>query len=70
MKFGKILGPQPRRPRGKLGKQELLPGRAAMSRLVAGDPNQRSLGNYAKLTPSGMSAVEEDTPVTDVGPVI
>jgi hypothetical protein len=56
MKFGKLKGAQPKRPRGKPGLQELLPSRHAMSQLVAGDPTQRSLGNYAKLTPSGAGA--------------
>jgi hypothetical protein len=56
MKFGKILGAQPRRPKGKPGRQEMLPSRHAMAQLVGGDPMQRSMGNYAKLTPSGAGA--------------
>jgi hypothetical protein len=38
---------------GKGGSQELLPHRDAMNQLTKGDPWQRSVGNYAKLTPSG-----------------
>ena len=55
-KFGKILGPQPKRPKGKLGSQEMLPSRHAMSTLVGGSPMDRSMGNYAKMTPSGAGA--------------
>lgn len=39
--------------KGKGGKEELLPSRHAMAQLQNGDPWQRSVGNYAKLTPSG-----------------
>jgi hypothetical protein len=41
---------------GKGGKQEMLPSRHAVSELVGGSPVQRSLGNYAKMTPSGAGA--------------
>lgn len=41
---------------GKGGGQQLLPGRHAMNTLTKGDPWQRSMGNYAKLTPSGANA--------------
>jgi hypothetical protein len=41
---------------GKGGGQELLPHRDAMNQLTKGDPWQRSIGNYAKLTPSGANA--------------
>lgn len=30
---------------------EMLPSRRAMTTITRGDPVQRSLGNYAKLTP-------------------
>lgn len=32
---------------------EMLPSRHALSTLTGGDPIQRSLNNYSKLTPSG-----------------
>lgn len=32
--------------------QDILPSRHAMSQLTAGSPVQRSLGNYAKMTPT------------------
>lgn len=35
----------------KGSREELLPSRHALSQLVGGDPTQRSLNNYAKLTP-------------------
>ena len=41
---------------GKGGKQEMLPSRHAVNQLTGGDPVQRSMGNYAKLTPSGAGA--------------
>lgn len=44
------------RHKGKGGTEELLPGRHAMAQLTKGDPWQRSIGNYAKLTPSGANA--------------
>lgn len=52
---------------GKGGGQEMLPGRGAMSMLVHGDPVQRSLGNYAKLTPSGAGAPMSYQTITDMG---
>jgi hypothetical protein len=42
---------------GKGGSQELLPNRHAMSQLTAGDAFQRSINNYAKVTPSGEGAL-------------
>lgn len=35
---------------------EMLPSRHALSQLTGGDPIQRSMGNYAKLTPVGAGA--------------
>jgi hypothetical protein len=55
-KFGRVLGTQPKRAKGKPGQQEMLPSRHAMSTLVGGSPMDRSLGNYAKMTPSGAGA--------------
>lgn len=42
---------------GKGGNQEMLPSRHAMSQLTAGDAFQRSINNYAKVTPSGEGAL-------------
>lgn len=53
MKFGKPLGKVPK-AKGKGGGHELLPSRHALSQLVNGTPEQRSMGNYAKLVPSGL----------------
>jgi len=55
MKFGNPMGRVPR-PKGKGGGREMLPSRHAVSQLVGGTPEQRSLNNYAKLTPSGAAA--------------
>jgi hypothetical protein len=41
---------------GKGGKQELLPNRHAMNTITRGEPWQRSINNYAKVTPSGEGA--------------
>lgn len=43
--------------KGKGGGQEMLPSRHALSQLVGGTPEQRSMNNYAKLTPSGAGAL-------------
>lgn len=44
--------------KGKGGQQEMLPSRHALAQLVGGTPEQRSMGNYAKLTPSGAGAIQ------------
>lgn len=62
MKFGKVLGTQPKRAKGKPGRQEMLPSRHAMASLVGGSPMDRSMGNYAKLTPTGAGAMAESYP--------
>jgi len=63
MKFGKVgKGLQPKRPKGKGGGQQMLPSRHAMSTLVGGSPMDRSMGNYAKLTPSGAGAMQSTYP--------
>jgi hypothetical protein len=41
---------------GKGSKQELLPNRHAMNTITRGEPWQRSINNYAKVTPSGEGA--------------
>lgn len=44
------------RSHNKGSREQLLPGRHAMETLTKGDPWQRSMGNYAKLVPSGRNA--------------
>lgn len=44
--------------KNKGSQPEMLPNRHAMSRLVRGDLVQRSMNNYAKLTPG----VGQETP--------
>lgn len=51
---------------GKGGKQYLLPGRHALAELTKGNPWQRSIGNYAKLTPSGANAPTSYQDITDM----
>lgn len=41
---------------GKGGSEEMLPSRHALATLTKGDPAQRTIGNYAKLTPIGAGA--------------
>ena len=41
---------------GKGSQQQLLPNRHAMNTLTNGDQWQRSINNYAKVTPSGAGA--------------
>jgi hypothetical protein len=40
----------------KGSREQLLPGRNAMETLTKGSPWDRSMGNYAKLAPSGANA--------------
>lgn len=54
-KFGRPLVRVPK-PIGKGGQQEMLPHRNAVAQLIGGDAFQRSINNYAKLTPSGAGA--------------
>lgn len=42
--------------RGKGSRSQMLPSRHALNTLTQGDPSQRSLQNYAKLTPIGAGA--------------
>jgi len=42
--------------KGKGAQSQMLPSRHALNTLTRGDPIQRSIGNYAKLTPSGAGA--------------
>lgn len=41
---------------GKGSREEMLPGRHAKAELTGGDIFQRSMNNYAKKTPSGLTA--------------
>lgn len=41
---------------GKGSSEDVLPHRSALTKLVGGDPLQRTMGNYAKVTPSGLQA--------------
>jgi hypothetical protein len=43
---------------GKGGRQELLPNRQAINRLTGGETWERSINNYAKVTPSGENALD------------
>jgi hypothetical protein len=45
------------RHKGK-GEQVLLPNRAAVNQLTSGEAWQRSINNYAKLTPTGESTAD------------
>jgi hypothetical protein len=42
--------------RNKGSREQLLPGRHAMEQVTKGNPWERSIGNYAKLAPSGANA--------------
>jgi hypothetical protein len=61
----------------KGSRQAMLPSRAAVRQLTKGDPTQQSLGNYAKLTPSGAGApgnypstIASEGQMTPVSPAI
>ena len=43
---------------GKGSKAEMLPNRHAMTTVANGEPWQRSLNNYAKVTPTGEGALD------------
>jgi hypothetical protein len=68
-KSGKLAPGLPKvtRNAGKGGGQEMLPSRGAMSMLTGGNPVERSLGNYAKLTPSGAGAPGSYAGIMDMG---
>lgn len=48
-------------------KQQLLPHRNAVEQLTKGNPWQRSMGNYAKLTPSGANGPMNYQDIIDMG---
>lgn len=52
---------------GKGSQQHLLPHKDAVEQLTKGDPWQRSIGNYAKLTPSGANAPMNYQDIIDMG---
>jgi hypothetical protein len=52
---------------GKGSREQLLPGRHAVEELTKGNPWQRSMGNYAKLTPSGANAPTNYQDIIDMG---
>ena len=66
MKFGKPRGRLPE-ARGKTRSLERLPNRHALAELTSGDPMQRSMGMYAKLTPSGANAIPTYDEITALG---
>jgi len=66
-KFGNPKGKKVPIATGKYSKQEYLPNRAALNQLTGGNPEQRSLGNYAKLTPSGNAAPTNYQTIIDMG---
>lgn len=68
-KFGRLSPGLPKitKNAGKGGGSEMLPSRHAVSQLVKGNPIQRSMGNYAKLTPSGASAPMNYQTIIDMG---
>jgi len=57
-KFGRMSSTAPTisAVSGKGGGSAMLPNRAAVHELTGGSAGQSALGNYAKLTPSGIGA--------------
>ena len=53
--------------KGNGSKQQLLPHKDAVEQLTGGNPWQRSMGNYAKLTPSGANAPMNYSDIIDMG---
>jgi hypothetical protein len=52
--------------RNKGSREYLLPSRHALAEVTKGNPWQRSIGNYAKLTPSGANAPTSYQDITDM----
>lgn len=48
--------PRPTNIANKASRQASLPSRHALNQLTKGDPSQTSIGNFAKMTPSGATA--------------
>jgi hypothetical protein len=55
---------KPKMIHNKGSRQAYLPSRKALNQILKGDPVQRSLGNYAKLTPSGAAGMQQ--PYSDI----
>ena len=53
--------------KNKGSRQSMLPHKDAMDQVTKGDPWQRSIGNYAKLTPSGAGAPSEYQDIINMG---
>lgn len=51
----------------KGSREHLLPHKDAVAELTKGNPWQRSMGNYAKLTPSGANAPMNYQDIIDMG---
>ena len=66
-KFAKSAGAKP--VVGKGSSIEMLPSRHALAQLTHGDPAQRSIGNYARLTPSGSGAPSTYDTIQKMGEV-
>lgn len=54
------------RHKNKGSKEQLLPSRHAMDQVTKGDPWQRSMSNYAKLTPSGAKGPDKYSTIIDM----
>ena len=75
MTVGKKYGPPTINPgtgrltqhKNKGSRQSMLPHKDAMDQVTKGDPWQRSIGNYAKLTPSGAGAPSEYQDIINMG---
>lgn len=65
-KFGNFRGNKIQIAAGKYSKQAVLPNRAALNQLTKGNPEQQSLGNYAKLTPSGAAGATNYQSIIDM----
>lgn len=67
LKAGNPRGRPPKAIINKGANSQMLPSRTALAQLTKGSPIQRSLGNYAKLTPSGASALPTYDSITAMG---
>lgn len=52
---------------GKGSRQEFLPSPHALAKLTKGDPFQRSMGMFAKRTPSGLGAPSKYADIQAMG---
>jgi hypothetical protein len=55
------------KPLPKPHKKAMLPSREAVNQLTKGGAQAQSLGNYAKLTPSGSGALTSYQSIIDQG---